>query len=107
MTPIRRDFEGDGRRMLIGYVSDERYCALADVALEFLDDAGRSWEARSRATGAVHLDLPDGNYTVTLQRPGFGSRRSRVKLPAPSHHHFRLLVDGLIGYVWPKWARGG
>ena len=39
--------------MLIGYVSDERYLALSDVALEFVDDRGRSWEARSRATGAV------------------------------------------------------
>ena len=60
--------------MLIGYVSDERYSALPDVVLEFVDDHGRSWEGRSRATGAVHLDLPAGVYTVTLQRAGHGSQ---------------------------------
>jgi hypothetical protein len=35
--------------MLIGYVSDENYVALADVALEFTDGQGGSWETRSRA----------------------------------------------------------
>ena len=93
--------------MLMGYVSDERYSALHDVALEFVDDRGRSWEARSRATGAVDLDLPTGSYTVTLQGAGFGAKRSRVSVPVPSPHQFRLLADGLIGYVWPKWVRGG
>ena len=93
--------------MLIGYVSDERYVALHDVALEFVDAPGRSWEARSRATGAVHAELPAGDYTVTLQRPGFGAKRSRVTVPVPEPHHFRLLADGLSGYVWPKWVRGG
>ncbi len=67
--------------MLIGYVSDERYLALSGVALEFVDDRGRSWEARSRATGAVHADLPAGDYTVTLQHPGFGAKHSKVSLP--------------------------
>src|SRR5689334_21940738 len=98
MTPTRLDIERDdrgreilcreaGRRvayrhrprtvlsrvllMLVGYVSDERYSALHDVSLEFVDDRGRSWEARSRATGAVDLDLPAGSYTVTLQVAGF------------------------------------
>jgi hypothetical protein len=93
--------------MLIGYVSDERYSALHDVALEFVDDRGRSWETRSRAAGSVELDLPAGSYTVTLQRAGFGAKRSRVTVPAPAPHQFRLLADGLSGYVWPKWARGG
>jgi N,N-dimethylformamidase len=93
--------------MLIGYVSDERYSALSDVVLEFVDDHGQSWEARSRATGAVHLDLPAGSYTVTLQRAGYGAKRSRASVPASSPHQFRLLADGLSGYVWPKWVRGG
>jgi N,N-dimethylformamidase len=44
--------------MLIGYVSDERYVALADVTLEFINERGDSWEARTRATGSVHVDLP-------------------------------------------------
>jgi hypothetical protein len=93
--------------MLIGYVSDERYCALPDVALEFIDDAGRSWEARSRATGSVHVELPAGTYAVTLQRPGHGAKRSRLSVPVTAPHQFRLLSDGLSGYVWPKWVRSG
>ena len=55
----------------------------------------------------MDLDLPPGSYTVTLQRAGFGAKRSRVSVPVPSPHQFRLLADGLIGYVWPKWVRGG
>ena len=92
--------------MLIGYVSDERFVALADVALEFLAADGRSWEARSRAGGSVHADLPPGEYTVKLQKPGFGAKLSRVTVPGPPHH-FRLLTDGLLGYAWPKWVRSG
>src|SRR5687767_3184260 len=93
--------------MLIGYVSDERYVALADVAVELTDVHGRSWAAHSRATGSVHLDLPPGEYVVTLQKPGFGSKRSRVTVPSPTPHQFRLLADGLLGYAWPKWVRAG
>ena len=59
--------------MLVAYVSDERYVALPDVLLEFEGDAG-SFEARSRATGSVHVDLPPGTYKVTLQKPGFGAK---------------------------------
>jgi hypothetical protein len=92
--------------MLIGYVSDERFVALADVALEFLSADGRSWEARSRAGGSVHADVPPGEYKVVLQTPGLGSKLSRVAVPGPPHH-FRLLTDGLLGYAWPKWVRAG
>jgi N,N-dimethylformamidase len=91
--------------MLLGYVSDERYVALADVLLEFEGTAG-SFETRSRASGSVHAELPPGEYNVTLQKPGFGSKRVRLTLPSPPHH-FRLLSDGLLGYVWPKCVRGG
>src|SRR5262245_46143550 len=87
--------------MLIGYVSDERYVALPEVLLEFTDAKGGSWEARSRASGAVHLDAPAGDYTVTLQKPGFGAKRVRLTLPQPQPYHFRLLSDGLLGYTWP------
>ncbi len=93
--------------MRIGFVSDERYVALPDAVLEFVDGRGHSWEARSRASGAVFADLPKGDYTVTLQKVGFGAKRSRIKIPADRPHHFRLLSDGLSGYVWPKWARAG
>src|SRR5262245_30143889 len=93
--------------MLIGYVSDERYSALPDVRLEFLDGRGESWEARSRAGGSVHLDLPPGEYRVVLQKPGYGAKFSRVTLPAAAPHQFRLLSDGLLGYACPKWVRTG
>jgi N,N-dimethylformamidase len=93
--------------MLIGYVSDERYAALAGADLEFLDAGGRSWDARSRATGAVHADLPPGEYRVALQKPGFGAKFSRATVPPPEPHQFRLLADGLLGYAWPKWVRAG
>jgi len=93
--------------MLIGYVSDERYAALVDVLFEFTNDRGESWEARSRASGSVHADLPPGLYRVVLQKPGYGAKFSSVTLPADLPHQFRLLSDGLLGYAWPKWTRSG
>jgi hypothetical protein len=95
--------------MLIGYVSDERYIALPDVALEFLTAKGESFEARSRATGAVYANVPDdpGELLVTLQKPGYGSKRVRVTLPAGQPFQFRLLSDTLLGYAWPKCVRSG
>jgi N,N-dimethylformamidase len=93
--------------MLIGYVSDERYVGLADVALEFTNARGDSVEARSRASGSVHADLPPGEFLVTLSRPGFGSKRVRMTLPLDRPYHFRLLSDGLLGYAWPRCVRSG
>jgi len=93
--------------MLIGYVSDERYVALPEVLLEFVNAAGESWEARSRATGAVYADLPAGDYTVTLQKAGYGAKRSHCVVPFAEPCHFRLLADGLSGYAWPKCVTSG
>lgn len=93
--------------MLIGYVSDQRYAALADVSLEFIDAAGRSFEARSRASGSVHVDLPPGTYRVILCKAGYGSKFSEVRIPQPEPIQFRLLADELLGYVWPKWIQTG
>jgi hypothetical protein len=93
--------------MLIGHVSDERYVALPDVLLEFEDSQGRSWHTRSRASGSVHLDLPPGQYTVTLQKAGWGGKRSQLNVPGDCPFHFRLLADRLWGYAWPKWIRSG
>jgi hypothetical protein len=92
--------------MLIGYVSDERYVALPDVLLEFIGN-GRSLETRSRASGAVHLDLPPGDYRVVLHKAGYGAKISHITIPLGEPHHFRLLTDGLLGYAWPKWVRSG
>src|ERR1051325_8533707 len=93
--------------MLIGYVSDERYVALADVAVEFTNDQGESWDARSRAGGSVHCELPPGDYLVALAKPGFGSKRVRMTPQAWEPYHFRLLSDTLYGYAWPKCVRSG
>ena len=92
--------------MLVGYVSDERYVALPDVQLEF-EAGGTSVEARSRASGAVYADIEPGPYQVTLARPGYGSKRIRLTVAHNRPHQFRLLADGLLGYVWPKWVRAG
>jgi hypothetical protein len=92
--------------MLVGYVSDERYHALSDVVLE-LENETTSVEARSRAGGAVHADVPPGDYQVTLAKPGFGPKRVSVTVREGSPHAFRLLSEGLLGYVWPKYARSG
>ncbi len=93
--------------MLLGYVSDERFVALADVAIEFVNGRGESFEARSRASGTIHADLPPGHYLVTLQRPGYGSKRVQINWPSARPYQFRLLADGLLGYAWPKWVRSG
>ncbi len=92
---------------LAGYVSDERDLALADVVLEFIGAAG-SFEARSRATGSVYVDLPAGVYEVALQKPGYGPKRTTLELaPERPPARLRLLSDGLLGYAWPKWVKGG
>jgi N,N-dimethylformamidase len=92
--------------MLVGYVSDQRYVALSDVLLEFERD-GRSVEARSRATGAVWADIEPGAYRVTLSRAGYGAKRVQMTVATGVLYAFRLLSDGLLGYVWPKWVRSG
>jgi len=92
--------------MLAGYVSDESYAALADVAVEFRGPGGVELIARSAPSGAVRADLGPGEYEVCLAKPGFGSKRVRATVGrAPVH--FRLLADRLLGYAWPKWCRGG
>src|SRR5579859_3095155 len=92
-------------QMRIGYVSDERYVALADVVFEFENARGESWEVHSRASGSIDADLPPGAYRVTLQKAGFGAKRVQMTHAPGSTHHFRLLADGLSGYAWPKFVR--
>ncbi|MFZ0215304.1 MAG: carboxypeptidase-like regulatory domain-containing protein [Candidatus Dormiibacterota bacterium] len=91
---------------LIGYVSDERFVALSDVAVELV--AGeRRFRTRSSASGAVEADVPPGRYLVTLAAPGFGPKRVEIEVGGAALHQFRLLSDQILGYVWPKWVRGG
>lgn len=92
--------------MLVGYVSDERYVALPDVALVFESD-GQCVAARSLANGAVVADIAPGPWRVTLARDGFGAKRASVVIDPARPCMFRLLSDQLLGYVWPKWAPAG
>lgn len=92
--------------MLVGYVSDERYVAVPDVLLEF-ENAQGSIEARSRATGAIYADVAPGLYKVTLYKAGFGSKSIQMTVREAEPYHFRLLTDGLLSYMWPKWVKAG
>ena len=93
--------------MLIGYVSDERFVALADVLLEFRSAGQTRAIVRSTPRGAVEADLEPGQYEVTLVKAGFGSKHSRVTVNHQQPHQFRLLSDGLLGYVWPRTVKSG
>lgn len=92
--------------MLIGYVSDEYYSALCDVALVFESERGMV-PARSLANGAVLAELPPGPYRVTLSKPGCGAKRVQINVGEGPPYQFRLLSDRLLGYAWPKWVRAG
>lgn len=92
--------------MLVGYVSDERYIALSEVALEFCNDTGVTL-ARSSASGAVYADVEPGFYRVTLARDGFGAKFVEVEVSEDKPHQFRLLRDCLMGYMWPKCVQSG
>src|SRR5690242_11438746 len=92
--------------MLLGYVCDERYLALAGVEVEIIGPT-TSVAGRSRASGSIHADIPAGRYEIVLAKDGFGSKRVVVDLAAGQPHHFRLLKDDLLGYAWPKWVRAG
>jgi hypothetical protein len=92
--------------MLVGYVSDEQYVALHDVALTFRN-ADEIVATRSLADGAVVADLSPGTWQVTLSKAGFGAKHVELSLPAAAPHQFRLLSDRLLGYVWPKWSVSG
>ncbi len=94
---------------ILGFVSDEMYVALADVSAEFeASDGGAVTILRSSPRGALRGDLPAGAYRVTLVKAGYGAKASKVTIgDAVPPLQFRLLSDGLIGYMWPKWVRGG
>ena len=93
--------------MLIGYVSDERYVALADVLLELERDGETVAVVRSTPRGKVIADVPAGRYTVTLVKAGYGSKTVQIDVGQQSPYQFRLLSDGILGYVWPREVRSG
>src|SRR5436309_12815299 len=92
----------------LAHVSDEKYVALADVAGEFeSEEGGEVVLLRSSPRGAFYGDLKPGRYRVTLSKGGFGSKMSTADLGGEAPFQFRLLPDRLLGYMWPKWVRGG
>lgn len=93
--------------MLVGYVSDERYVALADVPVEF-EQGGRSVAvACSTPRGAVYADLAPGDYRATLAKDGYGPKSVDLRVTTGAPYQFRLLSNRLSGYIWPKWVRAG
>jgi hypothetical protein len=44
---------------------------------------------------------------VVVAKEGYGSKHVTCKLASGEPYQFRLLRDGLMGYMWPKWARSG
>lgn len=93
--------------MLIGYVSDERYVALADVLIEFQRGGQTVAVVRSTPRGAVNADVPPGEYQVTLVKNGYGSKSVRMTVGGKEPYQFRLLSDSILGYVWPRWVKSG
>ncbi|MBT6157626.1 MAG: carboxypeptidase regulatory-like domain-containing protein, partial [Planctomycetaceae bacterium] len=92
--------------MLIGYVSDENYVALADAQLEF-ENGSCSLAVNSRGSGAVHADIEPGRYDVVLSKPGFTAKRMEIDVEEGKPYQFRLLSDQMYGFMWPKWTRAG
>jgi hypothetical protein len=91
----------------LAFVSDEMYVAMADVAGEFESlRTGEITLLRSSPRGAFYGTLPAGAYRVTLSKAGYGPKASHVELGGEPPQ-LRLLADGLLGYMWPKWARSG
>ena len=96
--------------MLIGYVSDEMYVAIADAQVELVSaDSGTSVEVRSRASGAVWVDVAPGRYAVTIAAGGYGSKLTEVEVgDGREPVQFRLLSNDVqLGYAWPKYVRAG
>jgi hypothetical protein len=93
--------------MLLAYVSDEYYAALAGVAVESRGATMPPLVVRSAPSGAVYADLPPGSYEVCLSKRGYGSKRVQAAVGGPLPLQLRLLSDRLLGYAWPKWCRCG
>jgi hypothetical protein len=93
--------------MLIGYVSDEHFVAIADAQVQFEGEGSLAAVVRSTPSGAVHAAIAPGPYRVTLARDGFGSKRVQMNVDESHPFQFRLLSNSLCGYAWPKWQQSG
>lgn len=93
--------------MLIGYVSDENYLALADVLVEFQRGDASVAVVRSTPRGAIYADIEPGEYHLTFARAGFGSKRVTMSVSSDEPYQFRLLSNTMLGYMWRKWVKAG
>lgn len=94
--------------MLLGFVSDEYYAALADALVELIPTDGPPQVVRSAPSGAVYADVASGPCEVALAKPGYGAKRANIHIAASAAPwHFRLLSDRMLGYAWPKWTHAG
>lgn len=95
--------------MLLGYVSDEMYVAIADAQVEFrVPSTNDSYVFRSAPSGAIYGDIPTGDYEVALSHPNFGSKITSAEIDLRSKPiQFRLMSKKLTGYMWPKWSQSG
>lgn len=96
--------------MLLGYVSDEAYVALADVAVAIIsqsDPAEKAIGTHSLADGSIRAAIQPGTYEVVFNKPGFGPKRGLYSIEPSRPIQFRLLSDSLLGYAWPKWVTAG
>lgn len=92
--------------MLIGFVSDECYVAIPDVLVEFqASSLPEPLVVRSTPRGEIYADLEAGSYSCTLAKAGFGSKTVLMEAASGRPYSFRLLSDGLLGYIWPKWSK--
>src|SRR5207245_11165508 len=92
--------------MLAAYVSDEMHLAIPSAQLE-IRNASSIITVQSSASGAVHADLPEGDYDVVISCQGYGSKRVRARLTRGQPYLFRLQSERPLGYVWPKAVFAG
>lgn len=94
--------------MLIGYVSDEWHLAIAGADVEIRQLGVPVAVARSTPSGAVLSQVPPGTYEVIVDKPGFGAKRTQVRVsPDMAPERIRLLSDKPYGYAWPRCAPAG
>ena len=92
--------------MLVGYVSDESFVALAGVDVE-LEYGEVTVPACSTATGAIRVEIEPGQYRVVLSKSGYTSKRTEVSIEIGQPLQFRLKSDRMCGFMWPNQVRSG
>ncbi|MCA1646681.1 MAG: carboxypeptidase regulatory-like domain-containing protein, partial [Chloroflexi bacterium] len=88
-------------------MSNEQYVAVPDALVQLDRDDECVAVVRTGPRGEVRANVPDGEYRATLTCRGFGSKSTTIRVPSDTPYMFRLLSDGLLGYMWPKWVRSG